>query len=132
MTAYTKQNLNEVEDAAPKFGLDEIGEARFARGDLDAERSGLSLQRLKPNMRQAFGHKHATQEETYVVISGSGRLKLGDEIVDVAALDAIRVAPETMRCFEAGPDGLEFIAFGENPEPEQPDMTPGWWSENGS
>jgi mannose-6-phosphate isomerase-like protein (cupin superfamily) len=132
MTAYTKQNLNEVEDAAPKFGLDHIGEARFARGDLDAERSGLSLQRLKPNMRQAFGHKHDGQEETYVVIAGSGRMKLGDEVVDVTALDAIRVAPDTIRCFEAGPDGLEFLAFGERPDPEQPEMIMGWWSENGS
>jgi mannose-6-phosphate isomerase-like protein (cupin superfamily) len=131
MASYTKLNLNDVEDAAPKFGLDHVGEARFARGALDAERSGLSLQRLKPSMRQTFGHKHATQEETYVVIAGSGRVKLDDEILELRALDAIRVAPQTMRCFEAGPDGLEFLAFGENPEPEQPDMTPGWWEDEG-
>jgi mannose-6-phosphate isomerase-like protein (cupin superfamily) len=92
-------------------------------------RSGLSLQRLKPNMRQAFGHRHAEQEETYVVLAGSGRLKLDDEIVDVAALDAIRVPPQTIRCFEAGPDGLEFLAFGERPDPEQPEMLMGWWAE---
>jgi gentisate 1,2-dioxygenase len=129
MTDYTKLNLDEVEDAAPKFGLDEIGEARFARGDLGLVRSGLSLQRLKPNMRQAFGHRHAEQEETYVVLAGSGRLKLDEEIVDVAALDAIRVPPQTIRCFEAGPDGLEFLAFGERPDPEQPEMLMGWWAE---
>jgi mannose-6-phosphate isomerase-like protein (cupin superfamily) len=129
MTDYTKLNLDEVEDTAPKFGLDEIGEARFARGDLGQVRSGLSLQRLRPNMRQAFGHRHAEQEETYVVLAGSGRLKLDDEIVDVAALDAIRVPPQTIRCFEAGPDGLEFLAFGERPDPEQPEMLMGWWAE---
>jgi mannose-6-phosphate isomerase-like protein (cupin superfamily) len=129
MTDYTKQNLNEVEDSAPKFGLDEVGEARFARTALDAERSGLSLQRLKPNMRQAFGHKHDAQEETYVVLSGSGRLKLDDEVVDVGPLDAIRVAPQTIRCFEAGPEGLELLAFGERPDPEQAEMLAGWWSD---
>jgi mannose-6-phosphate isomerase-like protein (cupin superfamily) len=129
MADYTKHNLNDVEDAAPKFGLDEVGEARFARGALEQERSGLSLQRLKPNMRQAFGHKHESQEETYVVLGGAGRLKLDDEIVDVGPLDAIRVPPETIRCFEAGPDGLEFLAFGEHPDPEQPEMITGWWTD---
>jgi mannose-6-phosphate isomerase-like protein (cupin superfamily) len=110
--SYTKKNLKEIEDKAPQFGFDSVQEARFAHGDLDAEDTGLSLLRVKPGCRQAFAHRHENAEEIYVVISGSGRLKLDDEIVDVGPLDAIRIAPKVARQAEAGDDGLEFIAFG--------------------
>jgi mannose-6-phosphate isomerase-like protein (cupin superfamily) len=48
----------------------------------------------------------------YVVLSGTGRVKLDDELLEVGPLDAIRVAPATARAFEAGEDGLVFLAFG--------------------
>ena len=102
--------------------------AHFARKDLEATKLGVSLQRLKPNQRMPFGHHHEEQEEVYVVVGGSGRLKLGDEIVDLAQWDAVRVAPEVMRNLEAGPDGLDVIAFGAPGVPDaQQEM--GWWSE---
>jgi len=113
MTApYTLKKLTDVEDSAPKFGFAEIQEARFAKNDLDTEDTGVSLHCLKAGKRQAFGHKHDDAEEVYVVLAGSGRVKLDDEIVDVRALDAIRVAPEVARAFEAGGDDLEFLAVG--------------------
>jgi len=68
--------------------------------------------RLRPGKRSPFAHRHFTAEEVYVILSGSGRIKLDDELSDVKALDAIRVAPKVVRAFEAGPDGLEFLAFG--------------------
>jgi len=48
----------------------------------------------------------------YVILSGSGKVKLADQVFEVRTLDAIRVSPEVARAFEAGPDGLEFLAFG--------------------
>ena len=109
---YTHKNLDDVQDSAPKFGFGETGEARFATGALDAERTGFSLHRVKPNKRQGVAHRHEDAEEVYVVTSGSGRMKLDDEIIELKRLDAIRVAPRVARGFEAGPDGLEVLAFG--------------------
>lgn len=105
-------NLSETADSAPKFGLEEMGEAHFPREELDAKTTGLSYQVLKPGKRQQFGHKHDKAEEVYVVLSGSGRVRLDDEIVELSELDAIRVEPSVMRAFEAGPDGMAWIAFG--------------------
>jgi mannose-6-phosphate isomerase-like protein (cupin superfamily) len=108
---YTIKNLREVEDMAASQGFGEVQEARFANADLDAEQSGISLQRVKPGKRHAFAHRHNEAEEVYVVISGSGRVKLDDEVKEVGELDAIRVAPSVTRAFEAGDEGLELLAF---------------------
>ena len=108
---YTIKNLRDVEDMAASQGFGEVQEARFAHGDLDAEQIGISLQRVKPGKRHAFAHRHKQAEEVYVVISGSGRVKLDDEVKDVGKLDAIRVGPSVTRAFEAGDDGLELLAF---------------------
>lgn len=112
MSDFTIENLTNVEDSAPKFGFGERAEARFATGALAAEDTGLSFHRLKPDKRQGFGHVHDKAEEVYVVMGGSGRVKLDDEVRDIQRLDAIRVAPQVVRAFEAGPDGLELLAFG--------------------
>jgi mannose-6-phosphate isomerase-like protein (cupin superfamily) len=132
MTQHTIKNLREVEDSAPKFGMEELMQARFAAGDLGLERSGVSLQRVAPDATQPFGHHHKGQEELYVIIDGSGKVKLDDEVFDVKALDAIRVAPEVTRAFSAGPDGLEFLAYGAPAvvEPMQDVVTEqNWWSD---
>ena len=110
--SYTKRNLNDVKDSAPEFGFGDIGEARFAMGELGAERTGLAFHKLRPNMRQRFSHRHDEAEEVYVVLDGSGRLKLDDEVIEIGRLDAIRISPEVERAVEAGADGLEFLAFG--------------------
>jgi mannose-6-phosphate isomerase-like protein (cupin superfamily) len=133
MSDYTKVNLREVEDSAPKFGFAPDLSARFAGRPLEAERIGLALERLQPNTRAPFGHRHKSDEEVYVVVSGGGRVKLDDEIIDVAQWDTIRVPPQVTRQFEAGPDGLEVIAFGEHhtSDPSDPDgqILPNWWTD---
>ncbi|MGI8513333.1 MAG: cupin domain-containing protein [Solirubrobacteraceae bacterium] len=112
MSDYTKKNLSEVKDSAAEFGVGEIQEARFADGDVDAQDTGFSHHVLKPGKRQGFGHKHDKAEEVYVVIAGSGRIKLDDEVVELERLDAIRIAPQVKRALEAADDGLEYLAFG--------------------
>jgi mannose-6-phosphate isomerase-like protein (cupin superfamily) len=110
--SYTIKNLREVEDSAAKFGYSEMQESRFPREDLGAEEIGLAYHVVHPGKRQAFAHRHERAEEIYVVLRGSGRVKLDDEIIEVGPMDSIRVAPSVARAFEAGQDGLELLAFG--------------------
>jgi quinol monooxygenase YgiN/mannose-6-phosphate isomerase-like protein (cupin superfamily) len=109
---FTKVNLGEVEDMAPKHGLGDFHEARFANADLAAQQTGLSRQTVRPNRRQPFAHRHGRAEEVYVVLAGSGRMRIDDDIIEVAEHDAIRVAPASTRMFEAGPDGLDLLVVG--------------------
>jgi len=125
---YTHMRLTDVKDSAPEFGFGDLQEARFAREDLGAEDTGLSHYRLKPSKRQPFGHRHDEAEEVYVVLGGSGRLKLDDEIIDIETLDAIRVAPGVTRSFEAGPGGIEVLAFGARHDGDG-ELIQGWWSD---
>jgi mannose-6-phosphate isomerase-like protein (cupin superfamily) len=113
---YALKNLAAIEDSAPKFGLAETQEARFARTDLGAETTGLSYHVVKAGKRQAFAHRHAEDEEIYVVLSGTGRLHLDDDVVDVKPLDAIRIAPHVLRALEAGDTNLTVLAFGTHHE----------------
>lgn len=125
---YTQKKLTDVKDSAPEFGFGDDQEARFAKDDLDAEDTGVSHLRLKPGRRQPFGHRHDEAEEVYVVLGGDGRLKLDDEIIEVAKLDAIRIAPGVTRAFEAGPGGIEVLAFGPRHDGDG-EVIPGWWSD---
>jgi mannose-6-phosphate isomerase-like protein (cupin superfamily) len=109
---YSQINLAEIEDVAPANGFADRWQARAARTALGAQQTGLIHFRLLAGKRSPFVHRHASAEEIYVVLSGSGRLKLDDEIVNVRPLDAIRIAPQVARAFEAGSDGLELLAFG--------------------
>jgi mannose-6-phosphate isomerase-like protein (cupin superfamily) len=112
VSGFTVVNIREVEDSAEKFGLAPNVSARFCRGALALEKTGLSLQKLAPGFRGPFAHTHGEQEEIYVIVAGHGRVKVGDEISDVREWDAVRVGPGVTRMFEAGDDGLELIAFG--------------------
>lgn len=113
MANYTHTNLSDVEDAAVKGGFSESQEARFANDDLDLETLGVSYQVVKPGKHHAFGHRHKEAEEVYVVLSGTGKIHLDDEQVDVKRLDAIRVGPEVTRGFEADSDELELLVFSQ-------------------
>jgi quercetin dioxygenase-like cupin family protein len=132
MAAYTRVNLkSDVKDMAPQFGMEGI-ESHFARTNLELENSGLSYFRLEPGYRAPFGHTHSEQEEVYVILSGSARVAVGDDVVELGELDAIRIAPETMHGMEAGPDGAAILAFGApNTDNKDADMQPGWWPESG-
>lgn len=129
MTAsYTHKRLTDVKDSAPEFGLGGDQEARFAKDDLDAEQTGVSHHRLKPGKRQPFGHRHEEAEEIYVVLGGDGRLKLDDDVIEVGTLDAVRVSPGITRAFEAGPGGIEVLAFGPRRDGDG-ELIQGWWSD---
>jgi mannose-6-phosphate isomerase-like protein (cupin superfamily) len=126
---YTKTNLRDVENMAPKFDMPDEMQARFARGAVEGKTLGLSLFTLEPGFRIPFGHKHENQEEVYVVVRGSARVKVEDEIVELGEWDAIRFDMNTMRDVEAGPEGVEYLAVGAGDDPLDAEMAPGWWSD---
>jgi mannose-6-phosphate isomerase-like protein (cupin superfamily) len=126
MSDYTLVNLREVEDSAGDRSPDL--EARFGRKHLDSEHLGVSFFRYGPGFRSPVGHSHREQEEAYVVVSGSGLIKLDDEIVELRQWDVVRVAPSVVRGFEGGPGGLELIAIGaDRPEGGDGVRVDEWW-----
>jgi mannose-6-phosphate isomerase-like protein (cupin superfamily) len=128
MPDYTRVNLLEVEDVAPRFGFAPNLQSRFARTPLGLENSGLSLFRIAPNFRMPFGHHHAEQEEIYVVLSGSARVRVQDDVVDLRAWDAIRIAPGATHGLESGDEGADVLAFGApNTDNKDVEMIQGWW-----
>lgn len=122
MSSFSTVNLREVDDSvgdrAP--GL----EGRFGRKHLDSRDLGVSLFSYAANFRSPMAHSHREQEEAYVVVAGSGRVLLDGELLELRQWDVVRVAPEVVRAFEGGPDGLELIAIG-GPKPEAGDGVPG-------
>jgi mannose-6-phosphate isomerase-like protein (cupin superfamily) len=125
---YTIRNLREVEDLAAKHGLGDSQEARFPRADLEAESTGVAYLILRPGKRQPFAHRHDEAEEIYVVLAGTGRIKLDDDIIDLRPLDSIRMAPGVTRMLEAGPDGIEVLAFGPRHEGDA-EMLQDFWTD---
>jgi mannose-6-phosphate isomerase-like protein (cupin superfamily) len=126
--SYAKTNLRDVEDMAVEHGLSDTQEARFPRVELGAEQTGVNYLIIKPDHREAFAHRHRQAEEIYVVLAGSGKVKLDDELVDLAPLDAVRVSPGVARSFEASPDGLEVLIFGPHVDGDG-EMVPDFWGE---
>ena len=130
---FTLRNLKEdLEDLGSNFdGAPEL-EFRLATDALELGQSGLSYQRIPPDYRFPYGHTHTKQEEVYVVVRGSGRMKLDDEIVELEEWDAVRVPPKTWRGYEAGPEGLEILIIGapnlEDPR-EDVDGQRDWWAD---
>jgi mannose-6-phosphate isomerase-like protein (cupin superfamily) len=126
MPDFTIKNFKDVDNAAAdrQPGL----EARFARKHLHSQHLGISYFRYAPGFRAPSGHRHREQEEAYVVVGGSGRAKLDDEVVELAEWDILRVAPEVVRSFEGGPEGLELIAVGnDRPEGGDGESVEGFW-----
>ena len=126
---YTHKNLADVEDAAVKFGFGYTHESRFANEDLETEQTGLSFHRLKPGKRQPFAHRHDDVEEIYVVLSGSGRVKLDDDLVELKRLAAVRVSPGVARACEGGEDGLELLAFSPRRTDDRGEILQDWWTD---
>jgi mannose-6-phosphate isomerase-like protein (cupin superfamily) len=125
MPDYTRVNLKQVENSvadSPEF------EARFGRKHLDSQHLGVSYFRYGPGVRSPIGHSHREQEEAYVVVSGSGLVRLDDDIVELGEWDVVRVAPAVVRGFEGGPAGLELIAIGaDRPEGGDGVRVDEWW-----
>jgi mannose-6-phosphate isomerase-like protein (cupin superfamily) len=131
---FTLRNIKEdLEDIGSAFGGPPDLEFRAATKALELEQSALSYQRVPPGCRFPFGHTHRTQEEVYVVLRGSGRMKLEDEIVELEQWDAVRVPPGMWRGYEAGPEGLELLVIGapnlgEDPR-EDVEGQRDWWAD---
>jgi mannose-6-phosphate isomerase-like protein (cupin superfamily) len=132
--SYTLRNIkDDLEDIGSKFDGALDLEFRAATKPLGLEQSALSYQRIPPGYRFPYGHTHETQEELYVILRGSGRMKLDDEIVELREWDAVRVAPGVWRGYEAGPEGLELLVIGapnlgEDPR-EDVEGRRGWWTD---
>jgi mannose-6-phosphate isomerase-like protein (cupin superfamily) len=126
---YTLLNLKtDVEDQAPSFGYAPGLESRFARKPLGLENSGLSYFRIAPAFRVPFGHRHLEQEEVYLVLSGSARVKVEDEVLELGPLDAVRIPAAAAHGMEAGAEGAELLAFGApNTDNKDIEMLEGFW-----
>jgi mannose-6-phosphate isomerase-like protein (cupin superfamily) len=127
MPNYTLKNLKECDDsAADRDGV----EARFGRSHINSDHLGVSYFRFAPGFKSPFGHRHREQEEAYVVVNGSGQARLDDEVIDLAQWDVVRVAPEVVRAFAAGSDGLEIIAIGsDRPEGGDGELVKDFWTD---
>lgn len=115
MPDYAIVNLLELDDVVG--GRVDGLEGRFGRKHLGSSDLGVSHWRYAPGTRNPTGHSHREQEEAYVVVAGAGRVRLDDEVRELRQWDVVRVAPQVIRAFEAGPEGLELIAVG-GPKPE--------------
>jgi quercetin dioxygenase-like cupin family protein len=125
---FAIKNLKDLNDSVADRGLDM--EARFGRGHLDSEHLGVSYFRYGARFKSGAGHRHREQEEAYVVVAGSGRVKLDDEIIELRPWDTIRVAPNVVRAFEGGPDGLELVAIGsDRPEGGDGEIVQDFWTD---
>ena len=126
MPDWTKSNFDDLRDVSP---TDVPMQWRFARDALQSPELGVSRFTYEPGARMPWGHRHRAQEEVYVVVAGSGRAKLDDDVIALGTWDALRVAPAVIRSFEAGPDGLEMLCIGGR-KPKGPDSErfPDFWS----
>ena len=125
-TGYARINFDDVTDLAAQYGMGDLGEARYVREDVGAEQIGMTLYRMNPGRRGGFGHRHERAEEMYLVLSGTGRVKIDDDVLDLRALDVVRVAPPSVREFEAGPDGMVLLASGMHVKGDG-EMLQEWW-----
>ena len=121
MTRFAHVNLLDIEDSVA--GRAEGLEGRFGRKHLDSRDLGVSHWRYAPDVQAGTGHRHREQEEAYVVVAGSGRMLVDGEVIELRQWDVVRVAPEVVRAFASGTDGLELIAVG-GPKPEGGDGEP--------
>ena len=97
MSDYKHVNLKDVDDSAAERG------PRTSRRGSAASASSQTISAsatsgIGPGFRSPYGHRHREQEEAYVIVSGSGRMRLDDEVVDLAQWDVVRVAPERRAC----------------------------------
>ncbi|MEA2167728.1 MAG: hypothetical protein QOF76_1028 [Solirubrobacteraceae bacterium] len=125
MSGWALINFEDIETGGPEGSPVDV---RFARKHLDSAELGVSRFRYPANAKFPFGHRHREQEEAYVVVSGGGRVKLDNEIIDIKVGDVVRVSPEVVRGFAAGPDGLEMICIGgHKPEGGDGELVQDFW-----
>jgi mannose-6-phosphate isomerase-like protein (cupin superfamily) len=131
MSDYTMCKLEDVPDA---FGGKYPGEMRFLTGELGTEQIAFTHRLMPPKSggKGGYGHRHKTQEEIYYVVSGTLQFKLGDEVIDVAAGSAVRVAPSVVRSvWNDGPQDAELVIVSVRLEDARADgeIVEGFWAE---
>ena len=130
MPGYTVVKVSDVPDQGANLGIAPDVEIRFLRNDLGCEDCGVSYARIAPNGKRENGHRHKRQEEVYLLVSGSARIKVGDDIVDLEPWTAVRVPADTPRALAAGPEGAEFVLVGApNTGPGDAIEEPGFWKD---
>lgn len=63
---------------------------------LEASELGARLWRLRPN-QASTRHRHVTQTELYLVLEGTGRMRVDGELLTLEPLSAVLVEPRTVR-----------------------------------
>lgn len=130
MAEYTVLKVTDVDDQGPNFGLEGKMEARFMRVDLGCEHCGVTYLKLAPGFRVPFGHTHKVQEEVYVLVSGSARIKVDDDVHELEPWTAVRLSNDAMRALEGGPEGAELILVGApHTGPGDAITEPDWWQD---
>lgn len=124
---YAQINFDDVEDMYARYGMQDHGQSRYLREEVGAESIGVSLYALNAGRRTGFAHRHERVEEMYIVLAGSGRMKIDDDIVELRERDVVRVGPRSIRDFEAGPDGLELLAMGAHAAGDG-ETIENWWT----
>lgn len=84
---------------------------------LDADALGARLWRLRPG-QTITKHRHRTQTELYVLLEGTGRMRIGEDLLTLEPLSALLVEPRTVRQTfnDTGADAL-WLVCGAPAEP---------------
>jgi mannose-6-phosphate isomerase-like protein (cupin superfamily) len=127
-TRYTRCAIAEVPDVLGDYP----GEMRFLTGDLGAQQVAVTYRRMPSQTggKGSHGHRHRTQEEVYLVTSGTLQFKLEDEVIELSAGHALRVAPEVARSiWNEGPADAELVIASTTIEDLQADVesVPDFW-----
>lgn len=95
MSDYTITRIEDVDDVLGDYP----GEMRFLTDALGNEQVAITHRRMPRHTggKGGYGHRHRTQEEIYLVVSGELEFKLGDDVVVVGPWTAVRVPPDTVR-----------------------------------
>jgi mannose-6-phosphate isomerase-like protein (cupin superfamily) len=125
---WTIKSLDEMDDVLGEYP----GEMYMTTSAVGAEQVALTYRRMPAETggKGSYGHAHKTQEELYLVLSGTLQFKLDDEILDVPARTAVRVAPEVVRSvWNEGPDDAELVIASvkiDDPDGDT-ELTPEFW-----
>jgi len=85
------------------------------RKQLELQGVALGLINIPPNEGYTFTHKHRKQEEVYIVVAGSGRILINDNIITITKGDIVRVSPDSKRALKADESGIFIICSGAIP-----------------
>jgi uncharacterized cupin superfamily protein len=119
--------------AEARFGLPESEfELRILRGVLGCEHVGVSYLRFGPGWRLTVGHRHpGGGEEVYVLVEGSARIKIEEQILHMHAPSAVRVRGDQFRAIRADSDMTAvLVAAGTIDDPSATEFAPNFWRED--